>query len=479
MAGALKVTFTPDRLTLGPGESAELEVTIQNASRVVEHFGTTVVGLPRDDLFSAEPAVMKLRPMETGTVRLRVSVPDRGGMVAGAYALGVLVRSPYQREVSRCEELPLDVRPAPGLTLGVQPEIVTGGKNGLYVLNLANEGNTPLAVALAGRDQENRVGFEFRPREVYLEPGTSAGAELAVRADAPLTGQEARRALTLRAHAGDVEAERPVTFLQRPRIAGGLLRAATLAAGVTVLAGAALGGALLIRSSKATSAAQVAPLSQPTAAGGAPSAPGGSPPPSPSAPSGSSAAQPSSSPPPSPSSPPPSSSASTATPSGARLVDFSRLPDGSPPGNRIISGDLYAAKGVKLSADTQNAPAGCTDATAVALRTAGSFGSFLTSSGQAGADVCNTDPVRVDFTAPAHWVRVSFTGSPATTSYTLTAQLDDGSTQQVAATVQAGNVAFEAPAGTSVASVTFGHTNPDPTAKEYTAIKSLSYTAAQ
>ncbi|RSM35340.1 hypothetical protein DMA12_44640 [Amycolatopsis balhimycina DSM 5908] len=477
MAGALKVTFTPDRLTLGPGESAELEVTIQNASRVVEHFGTTVVGLPRDDLFSAEPAVMKLRPMETGTVRLRVSVPDHGGMVAGAYALGVLVRSPYQREVSRCEELPLDVRPAPGLALGVQPEIVTGGKNGLYVLNLANEGNTPLAVALAGRDQENRVGFEFRPREVYLEPGTSTGAELVVRADPPLTGQETRRALTLRAHAGDVEAERPVTFLQRPRIAGGLLRVATVAAGVAVLAGAALGGALLIRSGKETPA-QVAPMGQP-AAPGASSAPGGSAAPSSPAASSSSAAQPSSSPPPAQSSAPPSSAASTATPSGARLVDFSRLPDGSPPGNRIISGDLYAAKGVKLSADTQNAPTGCKDATAVALRTAGSFGSFLTSSGQAGADVCNTDPVRVDFTAPAHWVRVSFTGSPATTSYTMTAQLDDGSTQQVAATVQAGNVVFEAPAGTSVASVTFGHTNPDPTAKEFTAIKALSYTPAQ
>ncbi|WP_370964391.1 hypothetical protein [Amycolatopsis sp. cg9] len=478
MAGALKVTFTPERLTLGPGESAELEVTIQNASRVVEHFATTVVGLPREDLSSAEPAVMKLRPLETGTVRLQVSVPDHGGMVAGAYALGVLVRSPYQREVSRCEELPLDVRPAPALVLGVQPEIVTGGKSGLYVLNLANEGNTPLAVALAGRDQENRVGFEFRPREVYLEPGTSAGAELTVRADPPLTGQEARRALTLRAHAGEAEAERPVTFLQRPRVAGGLLRVATVAAGVAVLAGAALGGALLIRSGKETPAAQVAPLSQP-AVPGAPSAPGGSTPPSPSSPSGSSAAPPPSSPPAQSSQPPPSSAASTATPAGARLVDFSRLPDGSPPGNRIISGDLYQAKGVKLSADTQVAPPGCEDATAVALRTAGSFGSFLTSSGQAGADVCNTDPVRVDFTAPAHWVRVTFTGSPATTSYTLTAQLDDGSTQQVAATVQAGNVAFEAPAGTSVASVTFGHTNPDRTAKEFTAIKALSYTPAQ
>jgi hypothetical protein len=34
-------------------------------------------------------------------------------------------------------------------------------------------------------------------------------------------------------------------------------------------------------------------------------------------------------------------------------------------------------------------------------------------------------------------------------------------------------------AGTSVASVTFGHTNPDPTAKEFTAIKALSYTPAQ
>lgn len=468
MAAPVKVTFAPEQIALSPGESADLEVSIQNASQVVEHFATTVLGLPRDDLYSCEPAVVKLRPREMGTVRVRINVPERGGLPAGPYLLGLLVRSPYQRDVSRCEELPLELQPAPALTMTVQPEVVTGGKTGMYAISAANEGNTPLAVALTGSDPENRVGFEFQPRELYLEPETSASAQLTVHADAPLTGQEVRRTLTLQAHTGDLVVDKVVTFVQRPRIAGGWMKAATIAAGVAVLAAATVGGAMLIRSGKQSNVAQPAAMSQSAAPG---AAAGAAAPTSTAGGASSSAASSSAS------AAGPSAPANGGTPAGATLVDFSRLPDGSPPGNRIISGDLYASKGIKLSADTQNAPPGCKDATAVALRTAGTFGSFLTSSSQAGADLCNTDPVRIDFTAPAHWIRLTFTGTPVTTSYTMTVQLNDGSTQPVTATVQTGNVTYEAPIGSAISSVTFGHTNPDPMAKEYTAIKSLSYTA--
>src|SRR2546430_1170282 len=216
MSPPVKVTVVPERIALRPGESADVEVTIQNASPVVEHFATTVVGLPSRELSSCEPDVVKLRPKEVGNVRVQVSVPDRGGLVAGPYTLGVLVRSPYQREVSRCEELNLDVQPAPSLTMAVQPEVVNGGKVGHYMVNLANEGNTPLAVTLSGGDQENLVGFDIAPRELRLEPGMAASAQVTARAMAPLTGQDVRRALTLRAHAGEGSVERPVAVGQKP-----------------------------------------------------------------------------------------------------------------------------------------------------------------------------------------------------------------------------------------------------------------------
>src|SRR5687767_9449995 len=146
MAIAMKVTVSPERVSLRPAETADIEVTVQNASQVVEHFAASVVGLPSNELWTCEPDVVKLRPKEVGTLRMTISVPERGGLVAGPYTLGVVVKSPYSQEVSRCEELPLDVQPAPALTMNVQPEVANGGKTGSFVVNLANEGNMPMAV---------------------------------------------------------------------------------------------------------------------------------------------------------------------------------------------------------------------------------------------------------------------------------------------------------------------------------------------
>jgi hypothetical protein len=473
----VQVTVEPDGIALAPGESAEVTVTIQNASQVVEHFATSVLGLPRQDLYSCEPSVVMLRPREVGTVRVRISIPERSGPVAGRYTLGVLVTSPYQREVSRCEELVLDVRPVPALTMAAQPEVALGGATGGYALSIANEGNTPLAVTLTGRDQENRVGFEFEPRELRMAPGMVAQARLAVRADAPLTGQDVRRAITVRAHAGELTVERPLTFTQRPRIAGGLLRISGIAAGVALLAGATVGGALLIRGGKQNPAAQAAALgqhlvTQPGAASATPTKPGQAtsaavtPPAPPSTTAGtpSSQAQPSTPPPPA---------------TAAKVVDFTRTPDGRPDGDQIIQGDLYAASGVTLSTVTENAPPDCRDATALALRTAGTFGSFLTSARPAGVDLCNTVPVRMDFAAPVRLVHLNVIGIGA--PYVMSVQLNDGRTDTRTVTPRSGAVSpidYEPPAGTAITSIVYAHASTDPTAKDPVIIKSVAFTPA-
>lgn len=465
---AVKVTVAPERIALSPGESADIEVTIQNASRVVEHFATSVLGLPGADCFTVDQAVVKLLPKETGTVRLQVRVPERGGMVSGLYTLGVLVRSPYQQDVSRCEELPLDVRPTPRLAMTVQPELVTGGGSGSYVISVANEGNTPLAVTLAGTDQENRVGFDFEPRALQLPPGAYTSAQLAVRADPPLTGQEVRRNLTLNANAGELSVTRPVVFAQRPRIAGGLMRVAGLAAGIAVLAGATVGGAVLIRGAKQANVAQAAAVA--TSAAARPATAGNT-----------TTQQPTTTaapaqPPPASSSTPASQPSTSAVPPNSTIVDFTRLPSGQPDGDQIIPGTLYSASGITLSTVTQTAPPDCQDATALALRTAGQFGSFLTSARPAGVDLCNTMPVRVDFAKPVKSVRVNFLGLGA--NYVINVQLSDGSTDsRTAASVQGTitNVEYDAPATASITSISFGHASTDPTDKDPTIVKSLTY----
>src|SRR5207244_2794439 len=123
----------------------------------------SVVGLPAE-YTDAQPQVAKLEPDQSETIRLRITLPPKAGPDAGQHVLGVVVKSPYQRAVSRCLELRLDVRPAPALAVEVHPEVGVGGSTASYAVDVTNQGNTTLAVALSGQDRENQVGFSFRPR---------------------------------------------------------------------------------------------------------------------------------------------------------------------------------------------------------------------------------------------------------------------------------------------------------------------------
>jgi hypothetical protein len=465
MSNTLKVTLDVEKLTLRPGDTAELQATIENGSSIVQHYGTSVLGLPSGDCYDADPAVTKLRPGEAASVRVRISIPERAELHAGRYTLGVLVRSQYQSDVSRCEELPLDIVPVQALSIAAQPEVATGGPTATYALRVTNDGNTPLAVSLSGSDPEDKVRFSFRPRALQLPTGTTAPAQLTVRAPVPWTGQELRRSLTVRAEARpDVTVERQVAFVQHPRVAGKALRVAGIAAGVAVLAGASIAGPLLLRSARDATKAQA---SNPGASTSAPSLT-----PSQTATNGS---------------PDPTETATeTAAPPVGKptVVDFTHLPDGGPPGDRIIEGDAYT--GVSLSTVTDGAPVECEDATALALRTVSGFGSFLTSARPAGVDLCNTLPVHIAFDKPAQKFALTFAGVGA--EYLITVEFADNPAEDVSAaeelraTPQRGTVStipYTAPAGTAVASLTFGHADPDPAAKVPTIIKRVEFTPAQ
>ncbi|PBC75977.1 hypothetical protein BX265_0673 [Streptomyces sp. TLI_235] len=433
MSNPLTLSITPAQITVHPGGSADVIVTVVNSSTLVSHYEPLVVGLPSADRHRAEPAQLELNPQRSGTVTLRISVPAEGEPYAGRYVLGVVVRKVRDRTASRCEELTLTVPAQPALALSVHPEIVRGGPAAHYEVAVRNTGNTPLSVRLGLEDSENRVTAVFSPPVLTLSPGASADAELDVGAAAPWSGRELRRALRVTALGDRAKAEQQVAFLQRPRVNPAVLRVAGAAVGVLVMAAAVLGAALLVR-------------------GGRPQTPPTTPP----APT------------------PSSSSPANPSPRGprSRLVDFGRQR-----GDQLVAADHYTADGIALSTVLDQAPPECADATALALRTVTGLGTFLTSSRPNGVDLCNTVPVRIDFAAPARAVRLTFGGKGA--KYTLTAQLDDGTTATVEAQSQPtgpAQLAYQAPSGRSIVSVVFGHSDPSPTAKDPTVIRQLAYT---
>jgi hypothetical protein len=463
-ADNMAVALSAERLELRPGDSTEVEVTVRNSGQTVEHYSTSVVGLPRGARYTAEPAISHLMPGDAGTVKVRISLPDGSDAAAGRHILGMLVRSPYHGDISRCEEFDLHVAPVAALAMTAHPQVVVGGWSGRYALNLTNSGNTPLSVALTCTDPEDAVLFSFRPKHPTVQPGGSARVRMNVRATRPWTGTQVRRALTVRAKADpDLSAEQALTFVQRPQLAAGLLRLLAMALGVVVMAAAVIIGALLVRhNNKSQVPGPGDAQKQPGVA--VPSVPPGEKPPAVKPPPGGQPVPQATNLPPDP---------------NATVVDFSRQANGEPAGDRIIQGDEYAKSGVALTTDTQVAPAGCKDATALALRTNQTLGSFLTSARPAGVDLCNTQPIRMTFTKPAKEVRLTYGGLGA--QYRVTLQLSDGSIQQVAGASKLDTpqtLSYAAKGDLTISWLVFGHASPDPQAKDPTIVKRLAFTPA-
>jgi hypothetical protein len=485
-----KVTVAPDRVSVRPGESVSVEVTIQNTGQSVEHYGAAVVGLPRDDLFDCEPSVVKLRPGESGPVQVNINIPEKPAPDAGLYTLGVLVRSPYQRQVSRCEELRMDVQPASALSVEAQPDVVVGGPDATYTLRIANEGNTVVAVTLGGTDAEQKVAYSFRPRSVQIAPNSSAPATLTARARAPWTGQEARRTLTIRASASaELSAEKAVTFVQKPRVPGGPMRVVGIAGAVAVLAGAIIAGALVSKSHQQNNPPQqqqqptalqlpapvpgvsTAVVKQPDAA--PPSQPAGGGANGGNAGGGNGGKQ--------------GGPSAAAGPKNPTLVDFVNPPDGQVR-DRFIANDLYAPSGVKLSTVTELATPNCQTATGVALRIQPApVGAFLTSSSSTRIDSCNNLPVKMTFAAPVKQVNLVFVplragDSPAPVPYSMRAQLADGSLIDITAAGTPKKLAtmpYTAPPNAPILFVSFGPgVSADPKDVIFTAIRQVAYTPA-
>jgi hypothetical protein len=386
----LRVTVAPERADAAPGDTLTFDVTVRNASDIVEHYGVEFLGLPDGATVRAEPDVAKLRPAESGTMTVRVSLPVQPPAPAGTYVLGALVRSPYRHDVSRCVEVPVELASIEQITVKATPEVVTGGRAGRYTIEVSNGGNAPVRLYLAATDPERRVATTFDPPGVDLRPGTSARALLTVQAPLPWN-REKQRQLTITA-TPDLPGAAPGTgtasFVQKPRFASKFAKVAGIAAGVLVLAAAiAVPTLLALRAGDDTpaDAAATTPVVPPA---GAPVVPSAAQPPAassaPVAPPASEAAPPAGA----------SGGASEAPPAGAGV----RQVDLTAPGDGVLPSDAFREQGFLASADPGTiAVPGCEAATAVAVVTDPDGKKFLTSASPDDATKCHTVPVFIDF----------------------------------------------------------------------------------
>jgi hypothetical protein len=392
MAVPLRVGVTPDRADAQPGEALALSVSVRNTSDVVEHYGLDLLGLPENTGARVEPDVIKLRPGETGQAAVRLTLGTDPPATAGLYTVGVLVRSKYRDDISRCEELPITVATVQQIGLRVEPDVATGKRSAKYQVHVVNAGNVPVRLLLAATDPERRVRSRFDPPMVGLPAGGAASVGLAVRAPVPWN-RETQRALKLEAGGDGAYGAVPATFLQRPRFASRLAKVAGALGALGVLVGAILGAALIVKQKPWVNPPPVAATPNEPATV-VPSAVGPTQASSPGATAPSSAGAASSAAP-----------SSAAAAGGLREVDLTRS------GAGIVPSDAFVAQGLILSGSpVPGGDAACADATAVAVRGTDPATRYLAASLPDKADACNATPVMIRFQNRAGRVEFTFAG---------------------------------------------------------------------
>jgi hypothetical protein len=402
----LRVTVAPERADAAPGDNLAFDVTVRNASDIVEHYGVELLGLPEGATVRTEPDVAKLRPSETATLTVRVTLPVQPPAPAGTYVLGALVRSKYRHEVSRCVEVPVDLAAIEQITVRATPEVVTGGRMGRYTVEIANGGNAPVRLHLGATDPERRVRAEFQPSMVDLPPGTSAQALLTVQAPLPWN-REKQRQLTIAASPelpGAVPVTGTATFVQRPRFASKFAKVAGIGAAVVVLAAAIAVPALLARAGDEPERDAAAvqqnqtPAVVPTTAVPPPAASSAAAAPPPAAESSE------------PEAPPPAASAEPSASAAPEVTAGPREVDLTAPGDGVLASDAFRDQGFLAGADPGTvAVPGCEDARSAAVVTDAAGKRFLTSSSADDPARCNTVPLMLDFLpdAPAGSVELT------------------------------------------------------------------------
>ncbi|MFE2410236.1 hypothetical protein ACFXDE_18050 [Kitasatospora sp. NPDC059408] len=226
----------PSAVQVLPGEEAQASLEVRNGGELVEAYRFEVLG-PAGAWTAVEPESLSLYPGTAGRVVLRFRPPRESTTPAGPVPFGVRVVPQERPEQATVPEGVVEVLPFAGLTAELTPRMSQGRGRGRHQVAVDNRGNLPVSVTLAGSDRGGLLRFALPAAATTVEPGRAVFVRADVRPARRLwRGTAVPHAFQIVVTPGEGE---PIaldgTYLQRPVLPKGLLKAAIA---VVALAGA-------------------------------------------------------------------------------------------------------------------------------------------------------------------------------------------------------------------------------------------------
>jgi hypothetical protein len=229
----MRLEVAPAEVQVAPGQPAIVVAQVFNTDDVINSYVVRVFGVDPAWVKLDEPR-LKLFPGAVGMVTVSIDVPL--AYPAGELRVGIEVTPTVDESRRQIGESTLIVPAHRKASMSLDPLTQAGGKRATFNVTLSNDGNAPLDIKLSALDPEDKVKVTFNPPELVIEPKQQVIVPARASGKRPLIGSPAARMLTFTASGADNPLESLVSFIQRPKLARGLVSLVGLLIGVTIFA---------------------------------------------------------------------------------------------------------------------------------------------------------------------------------------------------------------------------------------------------
>jgi len=164
---------------LAGGDSAEATVTVENRSRLVDHFRLQLEGL-EPSWYDVPSSPAELLPGEMAQLRISFHPPHSIEAQSGSYPFTVRATSLSSPQESSTIDLTLQVLPFGLATLEMTPQRLQGA-SGTVQLIFHNRSNASAFLELQATDPEEGLRYRFSTDTVSVPPGEDATVSLSLR----------------------------------------------------------------------------------------------------------------------------------------------------------------------------------------------------------------------------------------------------------------------------------------------------------
>jgi uncharacterized membrane protein len=156
----ISLSIEPSSLTaMAGGEPLLVTVTVENRSRLVDHYQLQLEGL-EPSWYDLPPTPVELLPGERAIVRLSFHPPRTTEAQAGSYSFSVKATSLSNPLESSSLEAAMEVLPFGASSLEMTPQHLQGGQ-GTVQLTIHNRSNAPALLELQATDLEEGLEYRF------------------------------------------------------------------------------------------------------------------------------------------------------------------------------------------------------------------------------------------------------------------------------------------------------------------------------